>query len=175
MWRSRIILYRRLRRHFSWIPDQHAASAGPHAVRDDGCALKAAATEIRRSSVLVTLTASREGPRMGPSRWYGLDASKQAAVYILASRRNGTLYIGVTSELDERIAVHKQGLIDGFTKMYRVHRLVYVEYLDTMNEAIAREKKLKRWRRAWKIELIEKDNPTWRDLFTEITGLVELD
>jgi putative endonuclease len=101
----------------------------------------------------------------------GVRIDKQPAVYILASKRNGTLYVGVTSDFVGRVSEHKQGLVDGFTKKYWVHRLVYIEFHDTMDEAIAREKRLKRWKRAWKIELIEKTNPIWRDLYEEISGL----
>ena len=96
---------------------------------------------------------------------------KRPAVYILASQQNGTLYIGVTSDFVGRISVHKQDLIDGFTKRYGVHRLVYIEMHDTMVDAIKREKQLKAWRRAWKIELIERENPEWRDLYPELSGL----
>jgi putative endonuclease len=92
----------------------------------------------------------------------------QPCVYILASRRNGTLYIGVTSDLGRRATEHKTDVIDGFTKRYGVHKLVYVEFHPTMVEAIVREKRIKKWRRAWKVALIEEDNPTWRDLYDEI-------
>ena len=94
--------------------------------------------------------------------------NRQPAVYLLASKRNGTLYIGVTSNLPARIWQHKNDQIDGFTKKYRVHRLVYFELHEEMTAAIRREKQLKKWRRTWKIELIEKDNPEWRDLYEEI-------
>jgi len=87
-----------------------------------------------------------------------------AYVYILASGRNGTLYIGVTSDLPRRMYEHENGLLDGFTKTYSVTRLVFVEAHDRIDEAIAREKQLKSWNRAWKIELIENSNPQWRDL-----------
>ena len=97
---------------------------------------------------------------------------KSPSVYILASRRNGTLYIGVTSGLAQRIALHKQDLIEGFTKKYRVHLLVYYEMHPTMDIAIRREKQLKEWRRLWKIRLIESMNPEWVDLFDERTGEV---
>lgn len=94
---------------------------------------------------------------------------KQPAVYILASRQNGTLYIGVTSDLVKRVWEHKNDVLDGFTKKYRVHRLVYYEtYLD-MLAAIGREKQLKKWNRAWKLDLIEEKNPDWKDLWDEIT------
>ena len=93
---------------------------------------------------------------------------KQPAIYILASQRNGTLYIGVTSNLRERIAQHKQGLVDGFTKTHSVHMLVHVEWYPTMVEAITREKQLKKWNRVWKLRLIEETNSTWRDLWEDI-------
>jgi putative endonuclease len=95
---------------------------------------------------------------------------KSPAVYIMASRRNGTLYIGVTSDLAQRVSLHRQDLIEGFTKKYRVHRLVYYEMHPTMDAAILREKQLKEWRRLWKIRLIESMNPEWVDLFDERTG-----
>ena len=91
--------------------------------------------------------------------------AKQPAVYILANRRNGAIYVGVTSGLFSRIAVHQQDVIDGFTKRYGVHRLVYFELLNTMPEAIAREKQIKKYGRAQKIALIEAGNPAWKDLY----------
>ncbi len=94
----------------------------------------------------------------------GNDVDRQPAVYILASWRNGTLYIGVTSNLMARIVQHRAGSFGGFTRMYGVKRLVWFEIADTMEGAIGREKQLKNWHRAWKIELIEASNPTWRDL-----------
>ena len=93
---------------------------------------------------------------------------KQPCVYILASRPNGTLYTGVTSNLIARIWQHKNDVIDGFSKRYRVHRLVWYEIHQTMESAITREKQLKKWKRAWKINLIERDNPLWRDLYEEL-------
>ena len=92
----------------------------------------------------------------------------QPAVYILASQRNGTLYIGVTSHLVQRIWQHKNDLIEGFTEKYGVYGLVYFELLDDMPSAITREKQLKKWNRAWKLALIEKQNPTWQDLWPTI-------
>jgi putative endonuclease len=89
-------------------------------------------------------------------------------VYILASQRNGTLYVGVTNDLARRIAEHKAKLVPGFTRKYGVNRLVYFELFDTVLEARAREHSLKRWRRAWKIALIEKLNADWRDLTQEL-------
>lgn len=94
--------------------------------------------------------------------------SKQPAVYILASQRNGTLYIGATSNLVKRTWEHKNNLVEGFTKRYKVHRLVYYELSEDMESAIAREKQLKKWNRAWKLDLIERQNPDWRDLWGEI-------
>ena len=95
---------------------------------------------------------------------------KQPCVYILASKRNGTLYIGVTSNVFQRTSLHKQDLIEGFTKRHGVHRLVYYEMHETMDAAIAREKRLKRWNRLWKLRLIEQVNPEWHDLFDRETG-----
>jgi putative endonuclease len=94
--------------------------------------------------------------------------SRNPAVYILANKRNGTLYIGVTSDLMKRVWEHKQDMVEGFTRKYEIHTLVYFEQHDEMAEAIRREKQLKKWNRAWKIELIEKINPHWRDLWQEI-------
>ncbi|MBL8121789.1 GIY-YIG nuclease family protein [Candidatus Saccharibacteria bacterium] len=85
-------------------------------------------------------------------------------VYILASTKNGTLYIGVTSDLIRRLDQHKAHAVEGFAQKYRVDQLVYVEQFTDISGAIAREKQLKKWNRAWKIELIEKYNPGWRDL-----------
>lgn len=93
---------------------------------------------------------------------------KQPAVYILASKRNGTLYIGVTSDLIKRIYEHKSHVVEGFTNQYDVTMLVWFELYNTMEDAIVREKVLKRWNRSWKIELIEAKNPAWKDLYEEI-------
>ena len=89
-------------------------------------------------------------------------------VYIIASKRNGTLYIGVTSNLVKRVYEHKNKLVEGFTKKYNVHILVSYEAIEDINSAIKREKQLKKWKRQWKIELIEKNNPNWRDLYYDI-------
>jgi putative endonuclease len=97
---------------------------------------------------------------MGRSYW----------VYIVASKMGGTLYIGVTNDLVRRVYEHRTGLADGFTKKYQVHRLVYFEQYDDIESAIIREKRLKKWNRAWKIQLIEKDNPQWDDLYSQITS-----
>ena|ERR1700761_1415538 len=91
-------------------------------------------------------------------------------VYILASRKNGTLYVGVTNDLARRISEHKSKLVPGFTRKYSVDQLVYFEQYASILEARAREHALKRWRRAWKIALIEKLNPDWRDLSGLLTG-----
>jgi putative endonuclease len=93
---------------------------------------------------------------------------KQPCVYILCSKRNGTLYVGVTSNLVKRIAEHKRHLVEGFTASYGVHRLVWYELHATMEAAIQREKAIKRWRRVWKLRLIEGANPSWRDLYRDI-------
>jgi putative endonuclease len=89
-------------------------------------------------------------------------------VYILASRIGGTLYIGVTNNLIRRVYEHRQGLAEGFTKQYGVHRLVYFEQFDDIEQAILREKRLKKWNRAWKVQLVEENNPNWDDLYTRI-------
>ncbi|MFZ1038066.1 MAG: GIY-YIG nuclease family protein [Smithella sp.] len=93
---------------------------------------------------------------------------KQPAVYILASERNGTLYIGVTSDLVKRIWEHKNNLVKGFTKRYNVHNLVWYELHNNMNAAIEREKNVKEWKRAWKSRLLEENNPDWNDLYNTI-------
>lgn len=93
---------------------------------------------------------------------------KSPCVYILASRRNGTLYIGVTANLIKRIWEHKNDAVAGFTKKYHVHTLVWYEQHETMESAILREKAIKEWKRVWKLRLIESTNPMWRDLYAEI-------
>jgi putative endonuclease len=94
--------------------------------------------------------------------------TKQPAVYILASKRNGTLYIGVTSNLQQRAWQHKNESTAGFTHKYRVHMLVHYELYGDMISAITREKQIKKWNRAWKLELIEEHNPEWKDLWQAI-------
>ncbi len=91
-------------------------------------------------------------------------------VYILASKRNGTLYIGVTNNLIKRVWEHKNKAVPGFTEKYNVDRLVFYEVYQDINEAIKREKRLKKWNRKWKIDLIEKENPNWRDLYEDLLG-----
>ena len=93
---------------------------------------------------------------------------KQPAVYILASAKNGTIYIGLTSDLVKRIWEHKNNLVEGFTKRYNVHDLVWYELHESMASAIEREKQLKEWKRAWKLKLIESFNPGWQDLYDTI-------
>ena len=90
---------------------------------------------------------------------------KQPCVYILASDRNGTLYVGVTSDLIKRVWEHQHELVPGFTKRYSVHDLVWYELHDSMESAISREKAIKEWKRQWKLELIECENPVWKDLY----------
>lgn len=95
-------------------------------------------------------------------------ASKQPAVYIMASGERSTLYVGVTGNLKFRVWQHREGLGGGFTKRYRVNHLVWFEHHPDFSSAIAREKQLKNWNRAWKLELIETANPTWRDLWDNL-------
>jgi putative endonuclease len=95
---------------------------------------------------------------------------KQYYVYILASKKNGTLYIGVTNNLPKRVYEHKNNLIEGFTRKYNVHNLVYYESYSDIYAAITRKKAIKKWKRAWKTELIEKSNPLWKDLYCDIVG-----
>lgn len=93
---------------------------------------------------------------------------RQPCVYILASSRNGTLYTGVTSDLIKRVYQHKQHVVAGFTSRYQVDYLVWFEFHASMESAIGREKAIKKWRRAWKVRLIEESNPQWRDLYPEL-------
>jgi len=93
---------------------------------------------------------------------------KQCYVYILASQKKGTLYIGVTNDLIRRIYEHKNDLVPGFTSAYHVHRLVYYEVHVDIYQAITREKQIKKWKRQWKINLIEKTNPEWKDLYPSL-------
>jgi putative endonuclease len=95
-------------------------------------------------------------------------------VYALASRRNGTLYIGVTNDIMRRTWEHKSDLVAGFTKKYGVHILIWYELFDDINEAIAREKRMKRWNRAWKVKLIEKHNSGWNDICDKLMGEIAL-
>ena len=93
---------------------------------------------------------------------------RQPCVYILASKKQGTLYPGVTSDLLKRVWKHRNDAVDGFTKRYGVHSLVYYELHGDMESAILREKQIKKWRRAWKVDLIERENPEWQDLYDEV-------
>jgi putative endonuclease len=93
---------------------------------------------------------------------------RQPCVYLLASKRNGTLYTGVTSNLVKRVWEHKNRVVEGFTKKYRVHSLVWYEVHETMESAIRREKAIKNWKRAWKMNVIEETNPQWRDLYDDL-------
>ena len=93
---------------------------------------------------------------------------KNYYVYILCNKRNGTLYTGVTSELIKRIYEHENNLVDGFTKKYSIHHLVWYEIHESAEAAISREKQIKKWNRKWKLELIEKNNPKWNDLYENI-------
>ena len=96
---------------------------------------------------------------------------KTGFVYIMASKRNGTLYVGVTSDLAQRVSQHKSGVVEGFTRRYAVHNLVWYEKHASMEEAIHREKYIKKWNRSWKIELIEAVNPQWHDLSADFMHL----
>jgi putative endonuclease len=95
-------------------------------------------------------------------------SEKRPCVYILASKRNGTLYVGVTSDIARRAWQHRSNAVGGFVRDYGVHRLVFVEFHETMADAILREKRIKKWRRAWKLELMERHNPQWHDLYEEL-------
>ena len=96
-------------------------------------------------------------------------SEKRPCVYILASKRNGTLYTGFTIDIVRRAWQHRSNAVDGFVRGYGVHRLVFVEFYETMADAILREKRIKKWRRAWKLELIERHNPQWRDLYDKLS------
>lgn len=100
---------------------------------------------------------------------------KEPCVYLLASKRNGTLYAGATSDLIKRVWQHKNNVHDGFTKHYGVHRLVWYEPHETMISAIAREKAIKEWKRSWKIQLIESMNPEWKDPYENLVGYEQTD
>jgi len=93
---------------------------------------------------------------------------KKPCLYLLASSKNGTLYVGVTSDIIKRIWEHKSDLVEGFTKKYGVHTLVWYEIHENMESAISREKTIKDWKRQWKLELIEKENPQWNDLYNSV-------
>ncbi|MEN6317674.1 MAG: GIY-YIG nuclease family protein [Syntrophaceae bacterium] len=95
---------------------------------------------------------------------------KMFYVYILCSKRNGTLYIGVTSDIIKRVYEHKNNIVDGFSKKYNIHHLVWYELHETVEGAIVREKQIKKWNRQWKLNLIEEDNPEWNDLYETICG-----
>lgn len=114
-----------------------------------------------------------KGRSSTPTEWSPA-VPKRGHAYLLASGRNGTLYVGVTSDLVRRVWKHHQHLVEGFTKRYGVDRLVYYEVHGSMEKAVRREKRLKRWHRSWKLELIEEVNPTWRDLYEELEGIPTL-
>ena len=95
---------------------------------------------------------------------------KSPCVYLLASKPNGVIYLGVTSDIVKRVWQHKNAFVDGFSKKYKVHDLVWFEPHSSMESAIMREKRIKKWRRAWKVRLIEEGNPGWRDLYGDIIG-----
>jgi putative endonuclease len=95
---------------------------------------------------------------------------KRPCVYILANQRNGTLYVGVTSDIARRVWQHRSDAVSGFVQDYHVYKLVFIEFHETMADAILREKRIKKWRRAWKLELIERQNPQWHDLYEQVIG-----
>ncbi len=97
---------------------------------------------------------------------------KYYSVYIMASRKDGALYIGVTSDLIKRVFEHKEGIIPGHTSKYNIKNLVYYEQHEDVTQAILQEKQMKAWKREWKIELLEKQNPSWKDLYPEICGVI---
>ncbi len=94
--------------------------------------------------------------------------TKTYYIYIMASAKNGILYVGMTNDLKRRVYEHKNGLFDGFTKRYHIHKLVYFEATEDVYSAIQREKRMKKWRRQWKINTIERSNPQWNDLYDEL-------
>jgi putative endonuclease len=106
-------------------------------------------------------------------RQAGMSWTEHYYVYILASKRNGTLYIGVTNDLIRRTYEHRNGMQEGFTKEYQVHNLVYYEAFGSIELAIQREKRLKKWRRAWKIRLVEESNKEWLDLYPSLVGATQ--
>ena len=110
-------------------------------------------------------------PAKAGIHYNGANVSGQYYVYILASKRNGTLYTGVTNNISRRVWQHKQRLVEGFTKEYGIHRLVHCESFARPQDAIQREKRLKKWNRAWKIRLIESENPEWKDLYDTIMDM----
>jgi putative endonuclease len=110
---------------------------------------------------VVPAKAGTQGGRSGMSE-------KCPCVYMLASKRNGTLYVGVTSDISRRLWQHRSNAVGGFVRDYEVHSLVFVEFHETMADAILCEKRLKKWRRAWKLEWIERHNPQWRDLYDQL-------
>jgi len=117
---------------------------------------------LRRNPSSAWATGLNDGLSLTPNRH---NAMKQPCVYILANKRNGTLYIGVTSDLIQRVWQHREGLAEGFTSKYNIKILVWYELHGSMPEAIAREKAIKEWRRRWKIELVAAMNPEWQDLY----------
>jgi putative endonuclease len=140
------------------VNEQRAESMGRRGIR----------AKLRDEGFYVVIPAppKKRGRLQPESREPPLD--KQPAVYILASQRNGTLYIGVTSDLVKRIWEHKNNLVEGFSKRYGVHQLVWYELHENMESAINREKQIKEWKRKWKLELIEDTNRNWQDLYYTI-------
>jgi len=119
-------------------------------------------------SFLPLLSQGQARPREGGEQESRDNLLKQFYVYILCSKRNGTLYTGVTSDLVKRLYEHRSNLADGFTQKYNVHRLVWYEVHESWESAIKREKQIKKWKRAWKLKMIEGNNPSWGDLYESI-------
>ena len=149
----------------------------PHSRRSDDKKTRVGSTgrlvHFYHDAVTTPSSPRKRGPRACPWREQGeIDRCinvRRPCVYIPASRRHGTLYIGITSDIARRAWEHRSDAVGGFVRDHRVHRLVFVEFHETMADAILREKRLKKWRRAWKLELIERHNPQWRDLYEELT------
>ena len=121
-----------------------------------------------RRHVIADLIRNPEGRRQGGAHALALKDMKTPCLYIITNKTHGTLYVGVTSDLVQRIWQHKNGLIEGFSKRYGLKMLVWFEQHESMESAIVRERNVKYWRRDWKIQLIEESNPTWRDLYSDI-------
>jgi putative endonuclease len=125
-----------------------------------------------RDAVIISVIPAKAGTQSCP--WQEQEAvdrgmnERRPCVYILASKRNGTLYVGVTSDIARRAWQHRSNAVGGFVRDYGVHRLVFVEFHETMADAILREKRIKKWRRTWKLELIERHNPQWHDLYDQL-------
>jgi len=128
--------------------------------------------EVRHGLICVIPASSKgrltSGQKAGIQSIITLMRGNYYSVYILSSHKNGTLYIGITNNLVRRVWEHKNQLVEGFTNKYEIHHLVYYELHENPESAITREKQIKKWRRLWKLNLIEEKNPTWKDLYKDI-------